>query len=66
LQGQLKVAEIKERKCVGELKRLQALLLERDTEIEKLSVTNNYLRTESNKIVSQLRQQMTGAVRRVD
>jgi hypothetical protein len=50
------VTEIKERKCMGELKRLHTLLLERDTEIEKLQVTNNYLRTESNKMISQLRQ----------
>ena len=36
LQGQLKVSEIKDKKSLQEVKRLQAILLERDQEIEKL------------------------------
>ena len=36
LQGQLKVSEIKDKKSLQEVMRLQAILLERDQEIEKL------------------------------
>jgi hypothetical protein len=45
---------------------VQQILSERDQELEKSNQINLTLRTESNKMIAQLRQQMTAAVRRVE
>ena len=66
LQGQLKVAQMQEKKASAELKRQQALIAERDHEIEKLTVTNQMIRSESSKVIQLLRSQLANAVRKQD
>ena len=57
---------MQEKKTATELKRQQALIGDRDHEIEKLTVTNQMLRSESNKVIQLLRSQLANAVRKQD
>lgn len=42
---------MQEKKAIAELKRQQTLIAERDHEIEKLTMTNQMIRSESNKVI---------------
>jgi len=56
--GQLRQLELKERKSTQECKRLQAIILERDQDIQKLQGQIQSLHRDSSRVIAQLKGQL--------
>ena len=66
LKGQLSRSEVTNKKFQAEFKRMQAVIEEKEFEITRLNHSNQMLKTESQKVIQSLRNQLQTAIRKQD